>query len=187
MFEAVKARLTRARRFVRRIPLVGRFVRHDDGAAAVEFALILLPFLTIIFMIIETAIVFFAQQALETAVANSARLVMTGQAQTSGLTATSFKTSVCSQIIALFDCANKMNVDIQTYTSFGVIDTSVKFDASGNPITNYAPGKAGDIVVVRLLYPWPIVVPLVRTFLSDSPTASTRLLVATAAFRNEPY
>jgi Flp pilus assembly protein TadG len=187
MLEAVKAGLTRSRRILRRLPLVRRFVRGDDGAAAVEFALVLLPFLTIMFMIIETAIVFFAQQALETAVANSARLVMTGQAQTSGLNAASFKNTVCGQIIALFDCANKMYIDIQTYTSFGTIDTSVKFDTGGNPITSYAPGKAGDIVVVRLLYPWPIVVPLVRNYLADSASSSTRLLVATAAFRNEPY
>lgn len=187
MFEAVQARLTRARRIARRIPVVGRFVRQDDGSVAVEFGIILLPFLTIIFMIVETAIVFFAQQALETAVANSARLVMTGQAQSAGLTAQTFKNTVCGQIVALFDCANKMYIDIETYTSFGGINTSVQFDSNGNPITGYNPGKAGDIVVVRLLYPWPIVVPLVRSYLADSASSSTRLLVATAAFRNEPY
>ena len=41
-------------------------VRQQDGAAAVEFALVAAPFLAMVFAIMETAIVFFAGQALET-------------------------------------------------------------------------------------------------------------------------
>ena len=44
--------------------------------------------------IMETAIIFFAGQALETAVADSSRLIMTGQAQNASYTASSFKTAV---------------------------------------------------------------------------------------------
>ena len=51
----------------RRLPLVRRFVRQEDGVAAVEFALVAAPFLALIFAILETALVFFAGQALETA------------------------------------------------------------------------------------------------------------------------
>ncbi len=39
------------------------------------------------FAIMETALVFFASQTLETAVADSARLIMTGQAQNQNFTA----------------------------------------------------------------------------------------------------
>ncbi len=186
MLETIGAGLTNTRGRARRVRPLRRFLRHDGGATAVEFGAILLPFLTIIFLIIETAIVFFAQQALETAVSNAARLVLTGQAQSSGLTASTFKTTVCNQIMALFDCANNMYIDVETYSSFSTINPAVQYDASGNPITNYAPGNPGDIVVVRLMYPWPIVVPLVQSYLA-SPNSSTRLLIATAAFRNEPY
>jgi len=55
-----------------------RMVRQEDGAAAVEFALVAAPFLAMVFAIIETAIVFFAGQALETAAADGSRLIMTG-------------------------------------------------------------------------------------------------------------
>ena len=58
-----------------------RFARGDDGAAAVEFGMVAAPFLALMFAIMETALVFFAGQTLETAVADSARLIMTGQAQ----------------------------------------------------------------------------------------------------------
>ncbi len=79
-------------------------VRQQDGAAAVEFALVAAPFLAMVFAIIETAIVFFAGQALETAAADSARLIMTGQAQNAGYDQTKFKEAVCAKIYGLFNC-----------------------------------------------------------------------------------
>ena len=84
--------------------LVRRFLRKKDGAAAIEFAMVAAPFLALVFAILETAIVFFAGQALETATADSARLIMTGQAQKSGLSQTQFKDEVCKRIYGLFDC-----------------------------------------------------------------------------------
>ena len=49
---------------------VRRLARRQDGSAAVEFGLVAAPFLALTFAIMETAIVFFSGQALETAVAN---------------------------------------------------------------------------------------------------------------------
>ena len=93
-----------------------RLARKEDGAAAVEFGLVAAPFLLLVFAIMETAIVFFAGQALETAVADSARLIMTGQAQTQGFNQSAFKNAVCARIYGLFDCANGVYVDVKTYT-----------------------------------------------------------------------
>jgi hypothetical protein len=50
----------------------------------------------------------------------------------------------------------------------------------------YSPGSAGDIVVVRLFYQWPLFVTGLGYNISNL-TGSKRLLVATAAFKNEPY
>src|SRR4051794_15045793 len=86
------------------------FGRRDDGTAAVEFAIVLAPFLAMLFAILETALVFFAGQTLETAAADSARLLLTGQAQTAGFTQTQFKDAVCANIAGLFDCAGGMTV-----------------------------------------------------------------------------
>src|ERR1700694_3161527 len=61
-----------------------RLLRREDGAAAVEFALVAAPFLAVLFAIMETALVFFAGQYLETLAADSTRLILTGQAQTQG-------------------------------------------------------------------------------------------------------
>lgn len=170
--------------------LARKFVRRNNGAAMVEFGFVVFPFLALLFAIIETALVFFAGQVLETAVADSARLVLTGQAQTQNLNATTFKNQVCSRIFGLFDCQSGLQIDVRTYASFvnatitkpidpvtGLIDTSG---------FTYQPGVAGDIVVMRFVYKWPT---FVRTFgLNVSDLADGyRLMMATAAFRNEPY
>src|ERR1700742_1203357 len=101
-----------------------RIVREQDGATTVEFALLMAPFLALIFAIIETAIVFFAGQTLETANAEAARLIMTGQAQTQGFSQAQFKNAVCSRIYGLFNCQGGLYVDVKTYTAFASINNS---------------------------------------------------------------
>ena len=178
--------LSRAKFF--RIHTVRRFTRAKDGAAAVEFAIVATPFLAMMFAIMETALIFFASQTLETAVADSARLIMTGQAQTQNYDATAFKTQVCNRIAGLFDCAGGMKIDVKTYTAFGSVDNSKPLDANGNLKTNfgYQPGGPGEIVVVRLMYQFPVYASLLGFNLSDM-AGGKRLVMATAAFRNEPY
>ena len=178
------SRLSRVARAVAR-----KFVRHDDGAAAVEFAFVVVPFLAVLFAIIETALVFFAGQVLETAAAEGSRLIMTGQAQAQSLNATTFKNYVCGKIFGLFDCQAGLQIDVRTYQSFVNSNTTKPIDANGNVDTSgfgFQPGVAGDIVVLRMVYEWPT---FVRTFgLNVSDLANgKRLLMATAAFRNEPF
>ena len=190
MIENMRNALRRKiRRLARRVS-PRRFMRRQDGAVAVEFALILLPFLALMFGIMETALVFFADQTLETAVAESARLIMTGQAQTQSLDATTFKNAVCARIYGLFTCQNGVYVNVQTYSSFGSITNTPPLDTNGNLVTSnfvYQPGGPGDIVVVRLYYQWPIYVSLMSLSQLSNMSNNKRLLVATAAFRNEPY
>ena len=81
----MQARLSRAIKRSFAWAAARRFIRQQDGATTVEFAMVAAPFLAMMFAIIETAIVFFAGQTLETAGADSARLIMTGQAQTKAL------------------------------------------------------------------------------------------------------
>lgn len=182
-----KALLAQARRFRRRAAL-RRFVRHQEGAAAVEFALVAAPFIALLFAIIETALVFFAGQVLETAVADSSRLIMTGQAQTQNFDQAKFKQAVCSNVYGLFDCSGGMYVDVRTYSSFGGATPPSPINADGTLNNNfvYQPGGPGDIVVARLLYEWPVYVSMMGMNLANLGN-NKRLIVATAAFRNEPY
>ncbi len=183
-------RSTLAARLMRLLPakVARRFIREQNGAAAVEFALIAVPFLALLFAILETALVFFAGQTLEAAVSDASRLIMTGQAQTAGYSQADFKTQVCNRIAGLFDCSGGVYVDVKQYSSFTSVNTA-------SPVTNgtfdttkmaYVPGGPGCIEVVTLYYQWPIYVSLLGNNLSNL-NGSKRLLVATAVFRNEPY
>jgi len=187
MFETIKKKSSDCLRGLRQSRLSRRFVRQQEGSAAVEFALVAAPFLALLFAIIETAMVFFAGQTLEAAAADSARLIMTGQAQTKNCSASDFKTQVCNRIYGLFDCANGVYVDVKTYSSFSAV-TATPVTASNFNTGNmsYSPGTVGDIVVVSLYYQWPIYVSMLGNSL-DNLSGGKRLLAATSVFRVEPY
>ena len=189
MVVSVRATITRGRKPPRWLAAARRLIRRQDGAAAVEFGLVAVPFLALVFAIIETALVFFAGQTLETAAADSARLIMTGQAQTQGLNQGTFKDAVCSKIHGMINCATGVMVDVRSFTSFSNITVNNPVDANGNLIQNFAytPGGPGDIVVVRLMYQWPMYVSLLGLNGLSNMSANNRLLISTVAFRNEPY
>src|SRR3954471_10837726 len=94
-----------------------RFRRNRRGSAAVEFALVAPVFFALLFAIIETAIVFFAGQVLETVTQDSARFIMTGQAQTGGYSQSDFKNYVCARVTVLFDCQAGISIDVKSYSA----------------------------------------------------------------------
>ena len=175
----VMARLTRA----------DGLLRRRDGAAAVEFALVSAPLIALILAIVQVGLIIYATQALQTAAAAASRLILTGQVQTQNMTASQFGQTVCNDA-KFFTCSGLM-VDVQTYSSFSGADTSMptlSYDSQGN-VTNqwqYDPGGPGDIVVMRLMYRWPVFLGPLGLNLSNLGDGY-RLLMATSAFKNEPY
>ena len=168
--------------------ILRRFRRNRRGTAAVEFALVAPMFFAVLFAIIELALIFFASQVLETVTQDTARLILTGQAQNAGFTQAQFKNAVCAKLVTMFDCTNGVSIDVQSYKSFDLASIADPIDAGKNfvPPNNYLPGGPGDVVVVRLFYKWPLFV----TGLGFNPAniaGNKRLLTATAAFQNEPY
>lgn len=188
MVDATRSKI--AARMCRLLParLARRFARQEDGAAAVEFALVAAPFLALLFAIMETAFVFFAGQTLEAAAADASRLIMTGQAQTAGYSKDDFKTQVCNRIYGLFDCTNGVFVDVKSYSNFASVSTAspVSNGQIDSASMSFTMGGPGDIVVVSLYYEWPVYVTLLGNNLSNL-SGGKRLLTATAVFRNEPY
>jgi|GraSoiStandDraft_16_1057320.scaffolds.fasta_scaffold412024_3 Flp pilus assembly protein TadG len=194
MFKAIRTRLASRLSAVSR-SVARRLLQREDGAAAIEFGLVAAPFLALTFAIVETALVFFAGQYLETVAADSSRLIMTGQAQTQGWSQSQFLTQVCAKVVALFSC-NSLIADVQSYTAYSGTNTSLPLsdghltfptDGQGKPITSYNPGVPGSIVVMRLMYQWPVWVWFPGLSALSNMSSKQRLLMATAAFSNEPY
>jgi Flp pilus assembly protein TadG len=168
-----------------------RFRRNRRGSAAIEFALVAPVFFALLFAILETALVFFAGQVLETVTQDSARQIMTGQAQMANYSKEQFKANVVcpTQALArvLFNCDN-LFIEAKSYPTFPDITVTEPIDSSKNfvPPSSYCPGSGGDIVVVRMFYQWPLFVTGLGYNISNL-AGSKRLLSATAAFRNEPF
>jgi Flp pilus assembly protein TadG len=166
----------------------GRFRRDQQGATAVEFALIALPFFALLFAILETALIFLVGQALETATEDSARLIRTGQAQQQGFDEEDFRTSICDQVVLLYKCPSKLVLDVRTEDNFAGVDLSTP--VAGGQLADddfgYDDGNGESIVVVRAFYEWPTL----TQFLGGGFTKlanGNHLLTAAAAFRNEPF
>lgn len=75
----------------------GTFGADQSGATAVEFGFVALPFLMMVFFIINIGLYYFAINSLDKGVIDASRQILTGSAQTSGLTVGQFKTLVCNQ------------------------------------------------------------------------------------------
>lgn len=174
--------------------LVGRLRRDERGAVAIEFALLALPFFTLIFAIIETSMVFFASQILDSAVQDAGRLLRTGQAQTANYNSANFRTAVCNGTYGLFRCAN-LKIKVSVVTSFTTATTTSPVGTGSNctstscnwTITEaYSPGSGGDVVLVEVYYKWPMIVNLPGLNLFNL-ADGTRLLSSVRVFRNEPF
>ncbi len=187
MSRTIRQRLAVGRRLLRPC---ARLARSESAATVVEFALVAAPFLALLVALIQSALVFLAGRELDQVVSQSSRYIMTGQAQTANMTQAQFKTYVCNNTSALFTCSNFM-INVQNYSDFSSASTAaptLTFGAQGQ-VTNtwtFSPGGPGNIVVVQVMYQWPIVLGPLGFNLSNLSNGN-RLLMSTAAFRNEPY
>ena len=167
--------------------MFGRLLRCQSGTTAVECALIAVPFFALLTAIVQTGLVFLAQEELQTATSQAGRLVMTGQAQKQGLTAGQFQQDVCDNVAAMLACSG-IYVNVQKFSSFGGV-TPLNPVQSGNfnsATMNFQVGGPGDIVLVQTFYQWPVAPGMLGLNLSNV-GVNNFLLIGTAVFRNEPY
>jgi Flp pilus assembly protein TadG len=167
------------------------FLADRKGATAVEFALVGAPFVALLVALIQTFLVFFAQQLLETAVNQSSRAILTGQAQGASMTQAQFASSVCSNLAILFNCNNLM-IDVEVASSWSSANTgtpTLTYDANGNVTNNWqwSPGNQGDIVIVKVMYLWPVFMGPLGFNLANQPGNNMRLIMASTAFMNEAF
>src|SRR5262245_3513959 len=173
--------------------LLRRFRRDRSGAIAIEFSFIALPFFAMLFAIIETGIVFFAGQVIETAIQDSGRLLFTHQAQDSNMTAAQFKTDVCNRVSVLMTCSG-VDIDVQYYPAGTTITIVDPIDAAGNSNNaglgyNTAPAGSTGTIVARAFYQWPLIVTGLGYNIANigrGSSNSKRLLAGTVAFHVEP-
>ena len=175
--------------------LESRITRHDSivasqrGSAAIEFAIVAPILLALIVATLQTSILFFVQQTLESTVEMSARTLATGLAQTTGMTGPAFRTALCKTLPPFLRC-DAIVIDVRAIDGFTQAGNGLPslVDSAGNPIAAgaFAPGDAGSVVVMRVVYPFPVL-PGPLGFSLSNMGGGKRLLMATSVFRTEPY
>jgi len=184
--EAIEAVATALRRAAR------KGADDTSGAAAVEFALVALPFILLVFLALQTVLVFMFSEALQTATIQTSRMIMTGQSASD--TQSQFQNAVCANLPSMFNCSGVM-VDVQSVSGgdvngFSTLNTAPLVPAYSNTtgkVTNswsFQQGQPGDVVIVRVMYDWPV---LGGIFGFANQPNGTYLMVGTAVFENEPY
>ena len=185
-------------------PLLGlrllsrRFKRNESGATAVEFAMVLAPFLAFTFGIITVGLHYLATNSLEKAVHDASRQIRTGQAQQASMTAQEFKAEVCRRSAPHIDCT-KLQVHMASYDSWTAVtppncvdNTSTLTQGVGgtDPITNNV-GGASKKVLVTACYNWPVAKYLPHWLFGNSNASKLQdgglLMQTSAVFQTEPY
>lgn len=159
--------------------------RDCSGTAAVEFALLTLPYLLLIFGIMEIAFVYGAASMLEAATLGAARQVVTGQYDHSAGARTNakrFREAVCERTAVLvFDCEENLMVDSRVASSFGdFADDPPAMDESAFDV-----GGSQDTMVLRARYTYHMMTPLVGELMGGADRQM--VFTATVAAQNEPF
>lgn len=168
---------------------LGRRGPRRSGSAAVEFALVALPFFFLIFAILQLGLLFVMDSVLENATLEAARLVRTGEAKTRNLSPTQFRTELCSHMsVFAGDCPSRAFVEVREIPQFR--NQTLPNPLAGGSISQgnltYTNGDAGSLILVRVWYKQPLIAPTMFQALSRLSTGETVLSVTTA-FRTEPY
>ncbi|MBS7696333.1 MAG: pilus assembly protein [Chelatococcus sp.] len=153
-------------------------------------------FLALAFAIIQTALIFWAQQVLETNVDDGARLVLTGRSQTGGTSdsarLTSLRNSICDGspivMVGANECKANLHLDVRVLSSFNQADLNMPIrdgaiDVSG---FGYQSSGANQIVLVRAALELPVFIAFGNPAIANLDNGN-RLIMATAAFRTEPF
>lgn len=164
---------------------IRQWSKKEDGTTAIEFSMLLVPYLLIALGIIEMSLMFTSASLVEGATHSAARMIRTGQLQqTSDDPAGDFRTAVCDFADALVDC-DDVTIEVQTLDSY-VDYTAATFDADGNLVTSgFDAGGSDAKVLIRVAYRYSMMTPLVGPLLNGADGGT--VFLSTIVMQSEPY
>jgi Flp pilus assembly protein TadG len=164
-----------------------KFLKDRKGAAALEYALLGLPFVLLMLTTFDLSIYFFRDHVLQASAAAGARVVRTGQVARAPDPAATFRTAVCDAAAPAFSCT-ELVFDVRPWPNFAAIGTipEVTFDQNGAP-TNavFQLGAPSEVQTIRIVAHHRFVTP----FFEDAFAAAGGevLLSSTVIIRGEPW
>lgn len=189
---------------------LARLFRSRDGAAAIEFAILAIPYFMIIFATIETFVAYWGEQVVANAVNTMSRDLRTGQItfgldRDSDMTEVEFRQKFCSEISVLMKCSateatkpEQLYLDVRSFTTFANIPKNIprvssdKYADIDPSSFKFSPGGPNSINILRAYYRWKVITDLIRPYITsirpaDGSMPTDFLIVETTAFMNENY
>lgn len=176
-----------------------RFRQCSRGTAALEFAMVSVPFVFLLFSIIVVGLHYFTVSALEYGVTTAARKVRTGEAQKAKLTVKDLRELVCAETAGYLPCNERFVVHIKSGSTFAELAPPVNCMTKGTLTPGPAAGSqvgglsgaASAAVLITACYHWGLGDMLWKPT-SDllglkSPHGDMTVISASTIFRTEPY
>ncbi len=190
---------------VQRIRQKASSCKGEDGVTAVEFAMVSVPFLMMIFGILGLCLYFFTVFSMEQAVLTASRELRTGALQQgtgsyAGLNSASqmqskFREQVCKNAPAYIkaSCNDKVRVMVQSSSGFKTMVEPNCKNGDGNLVSeaqagaHFTPGGTSDVVFATACISYDMwkLMPFLRDNTAFKNGAS--LIQASTTFRTEPY
>jgi hypothetical protein len=177
----------------------------QSGATIIEFALVAPIFFLLLLGIIEFGLIGFSQVAIESAVAGTAREASLGKVASGGTREDYIVTHIRKKLDGLIN-SEELVISVNTVLSGGVqavpdicMDDPPRMTGNCNPPLSYEEvngipgyqssssinvGNAGDLIEVRVFYPWRIQFPLMKQFFGEN---GVFMITANAIVKNEPF
>ena len=172
-----------------------RMRRDERGATAVEFALVIGPFMLVLGVIIETGLMLFTEYVIQSSVQEAARQIRTGQAQSAAMTQATLKTNfLCDTLNIIINCNTKVYVYVNAQASYTALQAALPSMLTVGPSyggstvnTSYNCGQPSQAVAIVATYDWEFTLPYFMGFFGNMGDDQMRRLVGFAMFRNEPF
>jgi Flp pilus assembly protein TadG len=167
--------------------LLRAFGKDRKGSAAIEFAIVSLPFFVIIFAIAEIAVMFFVDAGLDAAVHKAVRQVRVGVAKSGSWDSKRFREEVCKNLSFSFGCATDLKVRAIVVTNMASVDKiDPVVNGSLNAKDEFELGASGSYVLVQAFLPWD---PVLKLYVISSTRLAdgSYVLGSSELIKNEPF
>lgn len=175
------------------------FLKDTSGQTGVELAMVGVPFLALMFGIINTGMYFYAMNCLDRGVEDTARFIRTGEAQKGTVgsltTVGQFRDMVCAKASSYITCSN-LQIIVQKSTDWNAFTTvscvtngTLTPGISSSDLTPIATGigAANTKVLIAACYKWNLgkFLPFVHWDVKFADGAA--LIQSSTALQIEPY
>ena len=158
-----------------------RFRRDERGATAIEFAFVAPVLFFALLSLVEIGMLGMMMMSVDAAVLDASRRIRTGR-DDAAVNAQTFEDQVCAHVGGgLQSCRDRLVISVKRFDRFADANAV----ASAAPDGTFNKGGAGDIIIVKANYTWPLLTPFLAKLEHDGPT--NVIIPARAAFKNEPF